>query len=98
MDLDASSMVVVDEPLPKNVHVRIDGTASPQEITGVIGGPIPVATVLDYLSAEGVIVPPLALGAITFVADLDLDGDGSKDAFSAAFRFTAVTAADASHP
>ena len=98
MDLDASSMVVVDEPLPKNVHVRIDGTASPQEITGVIGGPIPVATVLDYLGDEGVILPALAVIAITSVADLDLDGDGSKDAFSAAFRFTAVTAADASHP
>jgi hypothetical protein len=72
--------------------VAFDGTVAPGELAGVVGAAVPIDDLIDFLEDAGIAIPPEALPLIRFAADVDLDGDGTQDAFSLALRVTAVPA------
>ena len=76
--------------------VMLGATISASETTttasGRIGAAIPTDALLDGLAAAGITIPALLVPTVRAAADLDLDENGSNDAFSIALDFTAVPA------
>jgi len=69
----------------------VEGEATPLSNSGTIAIALPYATLIAVLDAAGygsTAVQTLIQSSL----DLDLDGDGKKDAMSAAFTFDSVPA------
>ena len=90
--LTGQSLALVGIAIPANGTVAIEGTATADLNSGVIGATLPTQALLDLFANVGVTIPPLFLPAFEAFADLDLDEDGVNDAYSAAFTFRAVPA------
>jgi hypothetical protein len=76
-------------------RLSIDFDADTGEITGILGGAVPVQTLIDDLLAEipgGEAIMPIAARALRGLADLVPNDSGSCDRLSTAMTVHGVTA------
>lgn len=90
--LKGQAVSIAGIPLPSNAVVAVRGTATALTNSGTIGMTIPTATLLELLDDAGITIPTAFQATFLAYADIDLDGNGSKDAFSANFTFGASPA------
>lgn len=89
IDLTGQALALGGFDVPDGTLVVIEGTATASSNAGFIGMAIPKAQVIDILTAQGVDVSAFQ-AALTALADVDTDGDGTKDAISISLAFTSV--------
>jgi hypothetical protein len=70
--------------------IAIEGTAGPDSNVGFIGLGIPTDVVVDLIG-EQVALNPFLVAAIRALADVDVDGNGTKDAISLSLAFDSVS-------
>lgn len=75
-----------------NGLLAVSGTISTDGASGRIGAAIPTDVLVGALADAGITIPALLLPTLRAAADLDLDGDGVRDAFSIALDYTAAPA------
>lgn len=90
--LKGQAVSIAGVPLPANAVVAVRGTATALTNSGTIGMTIPTATLLQLLDDAGITIPTAFQATFLAYADIDLDGNGTKDAFSANFTFGASPA------
>ncbi len=90
--LKGQAVSIAGIPLPANAVVAVRGTATALTNSGTIGMTIPTQTLLELLDDAGITIPTVFQATFLAYADIDLDGNGSKDAFSANFTFGASPA------
>ncbi len=83
--------------IPANSPVVLAGTADEDFNDGNIGFAIPVDALLTVVQAspdwpQDAFTAGIATALLTSFADIDLDGDGTNDAFSASLAFESVSA------
>jgi hypothetical protein len=92
IDFSGQAVTLGTFELPATARVVVEATATPESNDGLIGVAIPSAVLQQILADQGVTLSGLQLLLFNGLADVDTDGNGSKDAFSAAFAFESVKA------
>lgn len=89
-ELTGEDLGIGDLELPDDALISFFGVAREGSNSGFLAVPLPFTLVVDLLEAEGVTVSGSIRTALESVQDVDLDGDGTKDALSLSLMFTAV--------
>lgn len=93
-ELSGTAIAIGGFVVPAEGFVVMDGTLAPGAavpVSGRVGLALPISSVVDALEAAGITVSPLIQLGLQTAADLDLDGNGSKDGLSLCLAFRAVT-------
>lgn len=89
IDLTGQGLLLGGISLPSNAIVIVQGDLTATSNDGFIGFSIGISTIQTLLSDAGVTLDAFQLILLNSLLDLDTDGNGSKDAISASFSFTA---------
>ncbi|MCE9636325.1 MAG: hypothetical protein K8T90_11535 [Planctomycetes bacterium] len=89
IDFTGQGLLLGGISLPENAIVIVEGNVSAPANDGFIGFSISLSTIQTLISGAGVTLSPLQLVLLNSFLDIDTDGNGSKDALSASFSFTA---------
>ena len=92
IDFSGQAVTLGAFELPATARIVVEATATPTSNDGLLGVAIPSAVLQQILADQGIVLSGLQLLFFNGLADVDTDGNGSKDAFSAAFAFESVKA------
>lgn len=92
IDFTGQGLLLGGITLPENAIVILQGQAAAASNDGYIGFSVSMTTIQTLLADANVTLDAFQLILLNSLLDLDTDGNGTKDALSASFAFSSVSA------